>query len=172
MDEDKDFVLPCHLQNEGISIAVEAPHPAKRLPRQLLKHAVAEVLSSEGVTTAHITIVLCDDAMIRAINARFLQHDWPTDVISFPLRHQPLEGEIYISVDTAQQQAADYGVGLANELVRLAVHGVLHLLGYDDDTDDGRAQMQTAQECYVARIMEQQKRRRNLHRAWPRSSAG
>lgn len=162
MNENNDFVLPGNLYNEGITIAVEVSHPAQRLPRRLLKHAVAEVLSHEGVVTAQITIVLCDDAMIQAMNTRFLQHDWPTDVITFPLCQQPLVGEIYISVDTAQRQAAEYGVVLSNELVRLVVHGVLHLLGYDDCTDDDRRQMQTVQERYVARIMAQRKRRCNL----------
>ncbi|MCS6999713.1 MAG: rRNA maturation RNase YbeY [Bacteroidota bacterium] len=152
MTGNRDFVLPSEVVLPGHHITVEVVHPARRLPRRFLQRAITAVLEGESVPTAEISVVLCDDAFIRHINAEYLQHDWATDVISFPLSHAPLMGELYISVDTARRQAAEYGVSLQNELVRLAVHGVLHLVGYDDQTDAEQALMHSLQESYVARL--------------------
>ncbi|MBK7986366.1 MAG: rRNA maturation RNase YbeY [Ignavibacteria bacterium] len=83
------------------------------------------------------------------MNRKFLQHDYPTDVITFPLEDNPLEGEIYISIDTAIEQARDYNVSVAQELMRLAAHGTLHLIGYDDSTDEERARMSELETLYI-----------------------
>ncbi len=138
----------------GHSVTVDVAHSAKWLPRALIRRAARAVLEGEGAGNAHVGVVLCDDEMIRYLNACYLGHDWATDVISFPLGSDPLDGEIYISVDTARHQAAEAGVSLRNELVRLVVHGVLHLLGYDDCTEVERQRMHARQEEYVERILQ------------------
>ncbi len=102
------------------------------------------LLQEENQTAPwHITLIFTDDLRITDLNRQFFAKDRPTDVISFDLsddeRHR--EGEIYISVDTAMANASQYGVTWENELCRLAVHGVLHLVGYDDATDDQRRMM-------------------------------
>ena len=88
-------------------------------------------------------MIFVDDARIQELNRRFLGRDRPTDVIAFNLSDSPekLEGEVYVSVETAERQALDYGVTFWNELCRLAVHGVLHLLGFDDATDVQKKRM-------------------------------
>ena len=90
-----------------------------------------------------INLIFVDDEFISELNERFLQKSGPTDVISFNLTdssEQP-EGEIYISLDTAARNAADYGVKLVDELCRLTAHGVYHLLDFDDETPEQREEM-------------------------------
>jgi rRNA maturation RNase YbeY len=67
----------------------------------------------------------------------FLGHDEPTDVISFPLEEEVrLEGEVYVNLDRAKEQAKHFGVSFRNEVARLVIHGILHLVGYDDTTTE------------------------------------
>ncbi len=84
------------------------------------------------------------------MNREFLQHDYYTDVITFPLEEKPLEGEIYISVDRAREQAAEHNVGVYHEVRRLAIHGTLHLLGHDDATTQEREEMRSLENHFLA----------------------
>lgn len=136
-------------------VTVDCAHSAKWLPRRLLQRAALVVLEGEGIPAARIGVVLCDDTFIHALNVRYLGHDWATDVLSFPLGADPIEGEVYVSVDTARRQAEEVGVSLRNELVRLVVHGVLHLVGYDDRTARDHERMHALQEEYVEHIFGQ-----------------
>lgn len=109
---------------EGVTSPVE---PAR------VAAAVRHVLREEGVEAAEISVALVGDAEITALNADYLEHEGPTDVISFALHEgdeAPL-GDVYVGVDQALRQAADYGATPAEEVLRLAVHGTLHVLGYD-----------------------------------------
>ena len=89
-------------------------------------------------------LVLSDDDHLQRLNVQYRGKDAPTDVLSFDYRTQsppapgvaPIEGEVYISMDRARQQAADQGVALVVEVARLAVHGLLHLAGRDHDTPE------------------------------------
>ena len=95
-----------------------------------------------------VHIVLVSDARIRALNKQFLGTDAPTDVLSFPVDRsdakppdpwvRPFLGDIVIATGVARRQAAEAGHHLASELRVLALHGLLHLLGYDHEHDDGR----------------------------------
>jgi probable rRNA maturation factor len=96
-----------------------------------------------------VTVALVPDARVRALNRRYRKKDRPTDVLSFPAEehqgvpsrgsdtHHPL-GDVVISVGVARRQARDAGHALGTELRVLALHGLLHLLGYDHERDDGR----------------------------------
>ncbi len=113
----------------------------KRVPRSMIKRAIELTLLTHRVYDASVSIVLVSDRAIRRINKQFLQHDYATDVITFPLDDSSVDGEIYISSDTAVRQAKHYGVSTNNEVLRLVVHGVLHLVGFDDATDVMREHM-------------------------------
>ena len=94
------------------------------------------VLEGEGRNEAGISIVLVGDDAIHDLNRRFLKHDYPTDVITFPMDEaSALEAEIYVSVDTARRQAREFQVTLREELARLAIHGILHACGHDDASE-------------------------------------
>lgn len=98
---------------------------------------------------AVINVIILDDSKIRELNNLYLSHDYPTDIITFTLEENPVEGEIYIGAGVAAQQAKDYGVTLTDELMRLAVHGILHLAGYNDDTTEKRAAMNLLETFYI-----------------------
>lgn len=102
------------------------------LDLELLERAVTATLDAGGAGDAEVSLTLLDDDGIRALNARWLERDRPTDVIAFTLGTAPvLLGDVYLGVEQARRQAVEYGVPLAEELVRLAVHGTLHVLGHD-----------------------------------------
>jgi rRNA maturation RNase YbeY len=121
----------------------------KRLQYKKIRKAVENVLRGEKINEADISIVFMNNDDIRDINNRYLKHDWETDVISFPLDENPLTGEIYIGLEVACEQAKEYKVSLTNELSRLAIHGVLHIIGYDDSTDIDRENMTKLENKYL-----------------------
>ena len=117
---------------DGISPPVDA---------ERVEAAVRHVLAAEGVGAAEISVALLGDDEIAALNQEYLGHEGPTDVISFALHDEgePPLGDVYVGVDQALRQAAEYGATPADEVLRLAIHGTLHVLGYDHPRDDGRA---------------------------------
>ena len=96
-------------------------------------------------------VVLVGDGAIRDLNRRFLKRDHPTDVLAFPLGDggEGIWGEVYVSEDRAREQAARYGVSFREELARLVVHGVLHLMGYDDKDEGSRKVMREREDHYL-----------------------
>ena len=114
--------------------------------------SIEKTLKREGVKTARVDVVLVDDKEMQKLNQRFLKHNRTTDVITFPLENNPLYGEIYISLEAARRQATEYGVGVINELSRLAVHGTLHLVGYDDSTEEGARAMHRLEDKYITSL--------------------
>lgn len=121
-----------------------------RIPEAVLRLAVETTLIEERVPFAEISLVLTGDSEIHRVNRDFLGHDYPTDVISFRLDDESsgqgidgtsttkLEGELVISLETAARAAADAGWSLESEVVLYVVHGLLHLCGYDDLSDQPR----------------------------------
>jgi probable rRNA maturation factor len=121
----------------------------KYLPKNKVVSAVKHLLSDYKVTDCEINIVYLDDKNIKPINKQYLNHNRPTDVISFTIETSPLTGEIYMGVETAKKQSMDYKVSFTNEILRLAVHGCLHILGYDDSTEDLRHEMHLLEDKYI-----------------------
>lgn len=112
--------------------------------------AVRHVLSAEGIEAAEISVAFVSDQEIARLNEEYLAHEGATDVISFALYsagERPL-GDIYVGVDQAGRQAAEAGVAVADELLRLVIHGTLHVLGYDhpEGPDRARSAMYRRQE--------------------------
>jgi probable rRNA maturation factor len=122
--------------------------------RRLLIRATRLALRRHAVRTAEISITLLADDGIADLNRRFLAHDGPTDVISFGLYEQGEDpvGDIYLGLEQARRQAAVNDVALGEELVRLTVHGVLHVLGFDHPEGEDRldSAMWQLQESIVA----------------------
>ena len=114
-----------------------------RLPAGLTRRnlkAFAARLEREVTAGRSFTCLLADDAELLRLNRQFLEHDYPTDVLSFPSGGSPDEplGELAISLDRASAQARELGHGLETEVEILLLHGVLHLLGMDHQKDRGR----------------------------------
>jgi probable rRNA maturation factor len=122
--------------------------------RDRLAALAACVLRGEGVNRASISIALVDDAAIHRVNRAHLDHDCPTDVISFLLSEPgeaELAGELVVSTQTAVAMAAQLEVPPWNELALYVVHGLLHLCGYDDSSDEDARIMRTREKMALAR---------------------
>lgn len=119
-----------------------------------LRAAVAEVLSDARQTAATVSVAVVDDATIHELNRTYLQHDYPTDVLSFSLAApgEPIDGQIVVSAETARGQAADWGWSAEHELLLYVVHGALHLTGYDDQTRADAHEMRAAERKILARL--------------------
>jgi probable rRNA maturation factor len=134
-----------------------------------LQQLARSVLRDEGIEVAQISVALTDDATIHDINRRFLQHDHPTDVISFLLDAKPTEtapptpdcrpgkavqidGEVVISGETAARIADEVGCPPVHELALYLVHGLLHLCGYDDQTDENRGRMRAREQSHLQKF--------------------
>lgn len=132
-----------------VAVWVEQERDAQGIPdvERLIAAVLEEAASREGVEAAEVSVVLVDDERIHELNRDYRGVDRPTDVLSFAMREgegEPVQteegrellGDIVISVETAERQANQYGHSLRRELAFLAVHGFLHLLGYDHQSPE------------------------------------
>ena len=127
-----------------VSVEISDTQSHLAIDPEELARQVRATLASEGVARASISLAVVDDATIRAINLRHLDHDWPTVVISFVLSDADdpeLSGELVVSAETAATTARQAGVPPRDELALYMVHGLLHLCGYDDEADEARGLM-------------------------------
>ena len=128
-----------------LDIVQNVPGPVGEADLRTLVH---RVLASEQATGAWtIAVVLTDDAHLRALHRDFMGIDAETDVMTFPLGDaaapagEPRGGDVIVSVERATEQAASFGLTPADEVRFLVVHGLLHLLGWTDDTEEARRRM-------------------------------
>lgn len=107
------------------------------------------VISEENKSVALLNYILCSDEYLLEINKQYLDHDYYTDIISFPLKEDPIEGDIYISVDRVRENAMEFGATFQKELHRVMVHGLLHFIGYDDHAEEDIVIMREKEEHYL-----------------------
>lgn len=142
-----------------LDIAVVFRAPLGSIGAQLFQDAIAFALRAAGIDQAVISCAVVDDAEIRAINRQYLEHDFATDIITFPLEDHPLEAELVISADTARRQAREYGVRLREECARLAIHGILHLSGFDDRKQKQRERMKEREDELLYAFMKKHRKK-------------
>ncbi len=124
------------------------------LPVTLLQQFIRRVIREEKIPVVELRIIFVDDEHLRRLHRDFLDDDTYTDVMTFNLgSEQAIEGEIYISVDRARVHAREFRVPLEEELVRLIIHGLLHLKGYDDQTPPERARMRTRENEHLKKML-------------------
>lgn len=117
-----------------------------------ITRVLGELLSEHGVEDVELSIAVLDDPTIQEYNRRYLEHDWPTDVITFQLSEDdvsPLEGQLLLSRQTADEVAGVLPWDGDDELLLYAIHGCLHLLGYDDAEPQMVDLMRSAERKYL-----------------------
>lgn len=128
----------------------------QRVAVRALKSLAALVLAGENIDRADIQINLVDDAYMIQLNRTYLKKESTTDVLSFNLSEDTpaagLEGEVYIGLEQVKRQADDYQVTFENELQRMVVHGILHLIGYDDASIADKQIMTAREDEYLTRF--------------------
>lgn len=104
-----------------------------------------------------MSVVLSDHETVRRLNQSYLDHDYNTDVLSFSLREDDdaadVEGEVYVDLDTAAERHDEFDTTFEREAYRYVVHGVLHLLGYDDKTEEGQQTMREKEDQYLDAVL-------------------
>ena len=130
-----------------IRVDVTNETPDQSLDTQRLVRGVQHGFDRHPVAQAQIGIAIVGDKTIHDLNRRYLDHDYPTDVLSFPLADntEGLEGEIVVSRDTAATQAVQFGWSIDDELLLYVIHGALHLAGFDDKDEKNARKMRAAQ---------------------------
>ncbi len=135
-----------------LKFSIANPQELLKVQRERIRAIGTEVLEGEGVKNARISLAFVDNSTIHQINQRFLQHDEPTDVISFPWSRPNascLEGELVIGVQVAEEQAKDRGHDVESEIALYIIHGLLHLCGYDDHSDEEAEEMRNLERKYL-----------------------
>ncbi|GAB5533822.1 MAG: rRNA maturation RNase YbeY [Rubricoccaceae bacterium] len=141
-----------HATPSGLEI--HAAHPTRQLDPAHVEAVVEAVCQGEGVRIVSLSVVLADRETVWAVNRDWLQHDSPTDVVSFVLDEEAqargeIDGEIYVDLDMAAERAGEFDATPEHEALRYVVHGLLHLVGYDDATDAERAAMRQLEDRYL-----------------------
>ena len=109
------------------------------------------VAESEIRRLGDLNIIFCSDNYILGINQQYLGHDYFTDIITFDYcEGDKLSGDLFISVDSVRENAIEYGQTFERELERVMVHGVLHLIGYDDHTKAQQKIMRSKEDYYLS----------------------
>jgi probable rRNA maturation factor len=137
-----------------IRVEVNDSSGRQGIDRERLAEAVRAVLAGEGIAAGEVSLAIVDANTMHALNRRHLEHDYPTDVLSFLLERdgESLEGEIIVSVDEAALNAPKFGSTPEDELALYAIHGALHLCGYDDLSDDVALVMRERESYWLSRL--------------------
>jgi probable rRNA maturation factor len=119
-----------------------------------LKKAVRAVLKDAGFENGEISIAVVDDAEMHVLNRKYLDHDYPTDVLSFVLEENGgrLDGEVIVSSDYAAREAKTYGWTADDEILLYVIHGSLHLVGYDDQAPESEEKMRQREREYLSQF--------------------
>ena len=119
-----------------------------------LKSFIESIFKKEKKELGGINYIFCSDEMLLKINQDFLQHNYFTDIITFGLHEtgQPIEAEIYISIDRVKDNAIQHGVTYENEMKRVLFHGALHLSGYKDKKKSEIQEMRAKEDQYLQLI--------------------
>ena len=132
-------------------VSIFYDHPTPPIIENNLKSLCREVLISEGFERYSLSIIFVDDEKLKKMKKKYFNQDLYTDVIAFNLSDDKskLDGEIYISFDAIKINSELYKTNINNELQRIVVHGILHLMGYEDNTKDKKEEMTKTEDFFI-----------------------
>lgn len=110
-------------------------------------------IQAEAGAYNSINIIFCSDDFLLRLNKEHLNHDYFTDIITFQYENDPIEGELYISVDRVQDNAEKLCITASQELHRVIIHGVLHMLGFGDKTEEEKILIRQKEDYYLKELL-------------------
>lgn len=122
--------------------------------QQVVSDWITSVIQSENQSISAINYIFCSDPYLHQINVDYLQHDTFTDIITFPYSYSPIEADLFISIDRVRENANIYQTTFEKELLRVIIHGVLHLLGFDDKNQEQQLTMRQKENELVEKYYE------------------
>lgn len=141
-DDEPELPVSFHFEDVSFDLPEE----------QMLTDWLLGVAESEGKDFIEVNYIFCSDERLREMNVEFLDHDYYTDVITFPYAEDAVHGDVFISSERVADNAQSLGVAFEHELCRVLVHGVLHLAGYLDKTEAAAQVMREREDFYLKRI--------------------
>ncbi|MDP2337748.1 MAG: rRNA maturation RNase YbeY [Bacteroidota bacterium] len=127
--------------------------PFPKLEKRISSNWIKTVIFSEGKIAGDISFVFCSDDYLLDMNKKYLDHDYYTDIITFDyVEDKNINGDIFISIDRVKDNANEFSTPFANELNRILIHGILHLLGYKDKKKNDKKLM-TEKEDYYLKVL-------------------
>jgi rRNA maturation RNase YbeY len=143
--------VPIHYFTEDITFRLIQP--------KITAAWIQAVIHQEGYDLGHLNFIFCSDAFLHTKNLQYLQHDTLTDILTFDYAESPkvIEGDIYISIERVQDNATTYQHQFEQELYTVMIHGVLHLLGYPDQSPTEEATMRQKEVFYVTTRLAKEK---------------
>lgn len=120
----------------------------------ILRNWITSVIEEEKITAESINYIFCSDKYLLEINLKFLNRDTLTDVISFNYNeiNEPIQGDIYISIERIKENSLILGQPFKNEIYRIMIHGLLHLIGYKDTKPEEKLLMTEKEDYYLSKL--------------------
>jgi len=114
---------------------------------------IQKTIAAEDSSYESINIVFCSDDFLLRLNKEHLAHDYYTDIITFQYETEPIEGELFISMDRVKENATERNIPFLTELYRVMIHGVLHMIGYGDNTQEEEKLIRSKEDHYLTQIV-------------------
>ena len=137
---------------DSISFHFEDVEPSLPADPPALEQWLRQAAEAEGRPLYELSYIFCSDEYLLGINVAYLQHDFYTDVITFPYTDGALHGDIFISTERVADNARTLGVSFGHELCRVMIHGLLHLAGFRDETDEQEAAMRARENFHLEKL--------------------
>ena len=121
-------------------------------PAEIAKYRewILQAFEEENKQLESVSIIACSDPYLLDLNRSYLQHDYFTDILTFQYNNDPVEGELFISVDRVKENAEDRNIHFKEELKRVVIHGILHLIGYSDKEQEEKEIMTAKEDSYLS----------------------
>lgn len=134
------------------SILFHSEHPDFQLDKSLeISQWIIDASKREGAAILGLNYVFCSDSYLLDINVKYLNHNYLTDIITFPYSEgDSIESDIFISIDRVEDNAKEFDTSFFDELCRVIIHGFLHLCGYGDKTDEEQEEMRAKEDYYLS----------------------